>query len=225
MQAAFKTWVTGDAQPFDLAINQSGIHHMTAVAPRNFTVNAIHVGSRLYEILVHHAATSPGTAIRYGDLLAACRARNLEDAIVQRAVPIGIGMQLLFVQAFCDKHAYPNLACLAVNQKGMPGRSYPGNWEEDMHAVAAFDWSQAPAHLAAYVAEATARATPVRRCRVTEVEALEARWQHYILDKSRYASFDDNDRQEIINLLMECISVEDAYQSIMDAKADLGPVA
>lgn len=190
-----------------------------------FTTNAIHVGSRLYENLVQHAATFPGAAIRYGELLAACRASNPDDEKVQSAVPIGIGMKLLFVQAFCDKHGYPNLACLAVNQKGRPGKSYPGNWEEDMRAVAAFDWSQAPAQLAIYVAEETARAQPAPKCKMTPDQAIGIRYQHYCLDRSRYASFDDNDRKQIINLLMECVDIESAYQSVMSAKAELGPVA
>lgn len=198
---------------------------MTPTEPLNFTINAIHVGSALYEVLVQHATDFPGTAIRYGELLAACRARNPDDAAVQRAVPIGIGMKLLFVQAFCDKHGYPNLACLAVNQKGRPGVSYPGIWDEDMRAVAAFDWSQAPTQLAIYVAEATARATPVPNCKMTADKAVEVRYQHYVLDKTRYASFDDNDRKEMINLLMACVEVEAAYQTVMSAKAELGPVA
>lgn len=189
-----------------------------------FTLNAIHVGSRLYEILVQHAATKPGTAIRYGDLLAAARKRFSEDAIVQRAVPIGIGMKLLFVQAFCDKHGYPNLACLAVNQSGEPGRSYPGNWKLDMLAVANFDWSQAPANLAIYIAEATVRATPPGKCKVTEGDARTDLYKDFKLDEKRYATFDNSDREEMVNLLMECMPLADAYQAVMDAKDELGPV-
>lgn len=189
---------------------------------RPFTINDIHVGSRLYEALVQHAAASPGQAIRYGDLLAACRRAHPADAIVQRAVPIGIGMKLLFVQAFCDKHGYPNLACLAVNASGRPGESYPGNWEQDMLDVAAFDWSQAPANLAIYVAEATVKATPPVRCRLREPEVREAIFEDYKADRGRYASFDHDDREEMVNLMMECVPLAQAYQAVMDAKAEQG---
>lgn len=191
-------------------------------ATRPFTINDIHVGSRLYECLVQHAAASPGTAIRYGELLAACRKRFPEDAIVQRAVPIGIGMKLLFVQAFCDKLGYPNLACLAVNQSGKPGAAYPGNWKLDMMAVASFDWSQAPANLAIYVAEETVRATPAVRCNADEGEVRRALFDNFRADRSRYATFDLSDREEMVNLLMECIPFEQAYRAVMNAKADAG---
>jgi len=189
---------------------------------RPFTINDIHVGSRLYEVLVQHAVASPGTAIRYGELLAACRIRFPDDAIVQRAVPIGIGMKLLFVQAFCDKHGYPNLACLAVNHSGKPGAAYPGNWKLDMLAVAAFDWSQAPANLAVYVAEATIRATPVAVCRAKEADVRQVLFDDFRADRSRYASFNHDDREEMVNLLLECIPFEQAYQAVMDAKVDDG---
>ena len=191
-------------------------------AVRPFTINDIHVGSRLYEALVQHAAMHPGQAIRYGDLLAACRQAHPEDAIVGRAVPIGIGMKLLFVQAFCDKHGYPNLACLAVNATGRPGPAYPGNWEQDMLAVAAFDWSQAPANLAIYVAEETVKATPVARCRAREPEVREAIFQDYKTDRSRYASFEHDDREEMVNLMMECVPLAEAYRAVMDAKGEQG---
>lgn len=189
---------------------------------RPFTINDIHVGCRLYEALVQHAAANPGRAIRYGDLLAVCREANSADAIVQRAVPIGIGMKLLFVQAFCDKHGYPNLACLAVNASGRPGDSYPGNWELDMLAVAAFDWSQAPANLAIYVAEATVKATPAVKCRAKEPEVRNAIFEDYKTDRSRYRSFDHDDREEMVNLMMECVPLAHAYQAVMDAKAEQG---
>jgi hypothetical protein len=194
------------------------------LATRPFTINDIHVGSKLYEVLVQHAKAYPGTPIRYGDLLRECRRLYPDDAVVKRAVPIGIGMKLLFVQSFCDKHGYPNLACLAVNQSGKPGAAYPGNWELDMLAVANFDWSNAPAQLAIYVAEATVRAAPARKCKVSEDDARQAVWEDFKLDKSRYASFDESDREEMVNLLMECVEVEEAYRTVMDAKEELGPL-
>lgn len=193
-------------------------------ATRPFTINDIHVGSKLYEVLVQHAKAHPRTPIRYGDLLRECRDLHPDDAVVKRAVPIGIGMKLLFVQSFCDKHGYPNLACLAVNQTGKPGDAYAGNWELDMLAVADFDWSNVPAQLAIYIAEATLRAAPARRCKVSENDARKAAWENFKLDRSRYASFDENDREEMVNLLMECVEVEEAYRTVMNAKDELGPV-
>lgn len=188
-----------------------------------FTINCIHVGSKLYEVLVQHARTHPGTPIRYGDLLKGCRERFPDDDIVKRAVPIGIGMKLLFVKSFCDKHDYPNLACLAVNQTGRPGESYEGNWELNMLAVANFDWSNASAQLAIYVAEATVRAKP--RSKVSEKDAKQALYENFTLDRSRYEFFDQDDREEMVNLLMDGIEMEEAYLIVTGAKSELGPIA
>lgn len=33
-----------------------------------------------------------------------------------------------------------------------------------------------------------------------------------------------NDREEMVNLVMECVDIEVAYQTVIDAKRDLGPV-
>jgi len=119
-----------------------------------FTLNDIEVGSRLYEALVRHAQATQGAPIIYGDLLALAKSLHPEDPVVQRAVPIGIGMKLLFVEAFCRSHCYPNLACLAVNKLTLrPGPGYIGDWEADKRAVAAFDWSTADARLPAYISE------------------------------------------------------------------------
>lgn len=190
---------------------------------RPFTINDIHVGSKLYEVLVQHAKASPGAPVRYGDLLKGCRELYPDDAVVKRAVPIGIGMKLLFVQSFCDKHDYPNLACLAVNQSGKPGDAYPGNWESDMLAVANFDWSNVPAQLAVYVAEATVCASPP--CKVSEDDARNAVYRNYKLDENRYKSFEQDDREEMINLLMDGVDLEAAYLTVTNAKSELGQVS
>lgn len=191
-------------------------------AVRPFTINDIHVGARLYEALVKHAANHPGKPIRYGALLAACRDAHPGDAIMLRAVPIGIGMKLLFVMAFCERHGYPNLACLAVNESGKPGPAYKGNWKQDMLDVAAFDWSQAPANLAIYVAEATVLATPPVKCKAKEPEVREAIFQDFRANRGRYASFVHDDREEMVNLMMECVPLAQAYQAVMDARAEQG---
>jgi len=120
--------------------------------PRPFTLNDINVGSKLYAVLVQHAASHPGKSIFYGDLLDRARTMFHEDAEVQRAVPVGIGMKLLFVQVFCNENGYPNLACLAVNRLlRIPGGGFPGDWGQQTREVGVFDWSAAQAVVDAYV--------------------------------------------------------------------------
>lgn len=187
---------------------------------RPFTVNDIRVGTRLFAVLVHHAHANPGTTIYYGDLLAQARAANPDDAEVQRAVPIGIGMKLLFVQAFCEAHGYPNLACLAVNKgKHIPGVSYPGDWEREMRDVAAFDWAGVQSVLDTYVGAAIVAATPLRR--ISETEARDTLYKHFTANRDAYKTFSADDREEMVNILRSGVDVERALAMVLEAKVAL----
>jgi hypothetical protein len=189
---------------------------------RPFTLNDIEVGSRLYEALVHHARATQGAPIIYGDLLALARSLHPDDLVLRRAVPVGIGMKLLFVQAFCEANGYPNLACLAVNrQHRRPGPGYKGDWEADKRAVAAFDWSTADARLAAY-ASATRAALPTRPVRLTEKEAREKLFAHFRAHRDAYATVTHIDREEIVNLLREGLDEDSALRQVLDAKSEFG---
>jgi hypothetical protein len=187
--------------------------------PRPFTLNDIHVGTKLYAVLVHHAATCPGQSIFYGDLLE--RARTMfDDDEVRRAVPVGIGMKLLFVEAFCARNGYPNLACLAVNKiDKRPGDGFPGDWERQMREVAAFDWSAAQPVLDAYVIQSVEAARPLKRRK--EAPARELLFAHFREHRDAYKDFDHDDREEMVCLLMAGVDADVALRQVADAKAAL----
>lgn len=188
--------------------------------PRPFTLNDINVGSKLYAVLVQHAASHPGKSIFYGDLLDRARTMFHEDAEVQRAVPVGIGMKLLFVQAFCNENGYPNLACLAVNRlRRIPGGGFPGDWEQQMREVAVFDWSAAQPVLDAYVSGSIKAATPLVPRK--EKAARDLLFAHYRENRDAYKDFDQDDKEEMVSLLMEGFDVDIALRMVLDAKAAL----
>jgi len=188
--------------------------------PRPFTLNDIHVGTKLYTALVHHAATQPGHTVFYGDLLAQARGMYPEDADVKRAVPIGIGMKLLFVEAFCHENGYPNLACLAVNKdRRRPGAGFSGDWSQQMRAVAAFDWSSAQPALGDYVSRSTTAATPLKRR--TDLAARELLFAHFRAHRDAYKDFDGDDREEMVSLLIAGIDIDSALRAVLEAKAAL----
>lgn len=194
----------------------------TASAPllRPFTLNDINVGSKLYAVLVRYAATHPGQSVFYGDLLDQARTMFPEDAQVERAVPIGIGMKLLFVERFCNASAYPNLACLAVNRsRGTPGDGFPGNWLQQMRDVAAFDWSAAQPLLDAYVSDSIKAATPLKRRKEAEARAL--LFAHFRQHRDAYRDFNQDDKEEMVSLLMEGFDADVALHTVLDAKAAL----
>lgn len=189
-----------------------------AIDISDFTLNDIHVGTRLYAALVAHARSIGGTPVFYLDILQLAKALDPHDEELQRAVPIGIGMKLLFVEAFCVSHGYPNLACLAVNKAtGRPGDRYKGDWEAEKRAVAAFDWSTAQENMDAYVQHAKRVVTPKKRRSLDDAKQL--RWDHYATNRQPYAKFSKEDKIEVLNLLVEGFDVEEAHRRVAGALA------
>ena len=195
-----------------------------------FTVNDIEVGARIYEALVHCARSLRGMPITYGDLLAAARQLHPKDAVLDRAVPVGIGMKLLFVEEFCRAHAYPKLACLAVNRSTMrPGPGYQADWEDggearweaDRRMVAGFDWSGADAQLAAFADRA--RAAVPARLKPRKERPADVSWYAYFCShRAACEKVTPEDKQEIINLLMAGLDPETSLKRVLAAKADFG---
>ena len=193
-----------------------------ARAEQQITVNDIEVGMRVYEALAHHARTGQGAPIGYKDLLTLARSLHPKDAVLGRAVPIGIGMKLRFVDAFCAAHAWPRLSSLAVDQETMlPARGYDGDWEADRRAAAAFDWSGADAQLPAF-ASAQRAAVPAR-LKPRKERPADVSWYAYFCSHRKDCEWiNQEDKHEIINLIMAGLDPETALKRVQAAKAESG---
>lgn len=187
-----------------------------------FTFNDIEVGARLVEALVRQATSLRGMSITYGDLLTLARSLHPKDEVLGRAVPVGIGPKLQFVEGFCAMHGLPRLACLAVDREtGRPAPGYQGDWEADRRAVANFDWSAADGLLAAYVDAMRARVPP--RFKPRKERPADVAWYAYF--RSHRAACETllpEDRQEIINQMMAGLDPETALARVLAAKRDFG---
>ena len=195
---------------------------MTSATPAKpvFTLNDIDIGLRVHEALAHHAAASRGAPITYTDLLTLARSLHPKDAALGRAVPVGIGMKLLFVSGFCAAHGYPDLACLAVARATMrPASWYQGEWETERRAVADVDWSAAQAALDAYAGAARA-AVPARLKPRKERPADVAWYAYFCSHRSACDKVTQHDKQEIINLIMAGLDPDTSLQRVLAAKAD-----
>lgn len=187
-----------------------------------FTFNDIEVGARLVEALVRQATSLRGMPITYGDLLTLARSLHPKDDVLGRAVPVGIGPKLLFVEGFCALHGYPNLACLAVNRETLrPGPGYQGDWEADKRAIASFDWSVADAPLAAYVDAMRAR-VPARFKPRKERPADVAWYAYFCSHRAACETLTPEDKQEIINQMMAGLDPATALARVLAAKHDFG---
>jgi hypothetical protein len=187
-----------------------------------FTLTDIEVGVRLVEALVQHALASAGQPIAYADLLTLGRGMYPKDATLGRQVVVGIGMKLSFVEAFCKANGYPDLACLAVNKATMrPGPGFQGDWDAERAAVAGFDWSGVPARLTAYAAEARA-AVPSRYKPRQERPADVAWYAYFCSHRQACAGITNDDKKEIINLLMAGLDPDTALRRVLATKAEFG---
>lgn len=187
-----------------------------------FTFNDIEVGARLVDALVRQATTLRGMPITYGDLLTLARSRHPKDEVLGRAVQVGIGPKLGFVEAFCAAYGYPNLACLAVNRAtSQPAPGYQGDVEADRRAVAGCDWSAAEAQLAAYAA--AMRAGMPARFKPRKERPADVAWYAYFCShRAACEKLAPEDKQEIINQMMAGLDPETALTRVLAAKPDFG---
>lgn len=191
------------------------------------TQGDIDVGIKLVDALVRHATTRGGAPIAYADLLTLTRSLHPKDAAVDRAVPVGLGVKLRFVEQFCEANAYPNLASLAVNPATMrPASAYQGEWDADRQAVAAFDWAKAgvEARLAAF-AQAARAAVPARLKPRKERPADVSWYAWFSAHREACKAVTGEDKKEIINLLMAGLDPASALQRVLAAKAEFGAPA
>lgn len=195
----------------------------TSAAPAIlYTLNDIDVGVRLAEALIAHATAAPVTAIGYGALLAQARALYPRDAALGRAVVVGIGPKLLLVALFCRQHGYPNLAALAIHPAtGKPGPHADG--AADPGAIAAADWTMAPARLAAD-AKAWRAAVPARLKPRAERPADVAWYAWFRTHRAECAQVSAEGKHDIINLVMAGLDPETALRRVLAAQAIYGDV-
>ncbi len=191
-----------------------------ARAEQQITVNDIEVGVRVYQALAHHARTGQGAPIGFKDLLTLARSLHPKDAVLGRAVPIGIGMKLRFVDAFCAAHGYPRLSSLAIDQESMlPATGYHGDSEADRRAAAAFDWSGADAQLPAFAG--AQRAAVPARLKPRKERPADVSWYAYFCSHRKDCEWvKQEEKQEIINLIMAGLDPETALKRVLDARTD-----
>jgi hypothetical protein len=183
-----------------------------------FTLTDIDVGCRLAEALAVQASTGEAAPITHEDLLTLARSLHPKDATLGRAVPVGIGMKLRFVDAFCEANGYPGLACLAVDKVTMqPGAAYRADWDAERRAVAGFDWNSAKDGLAAYAA--ALRAQVPRRFKPRKERPADVAWYAYFCShREACKDITGEDKAEIINLLMSGLDPESALKRVRAAK-------
>lgn len=202
-------------------------NQLSSQLSNQLTHGDIDVGQKLADALVRQATAQQAAPIAYADLLTLTRLLHPKDAAVDRAVPVGLGMKLRFVEDFCRTNGFPNLACLAVNPLSMrPGQDYEGDPDADQRAVAVFDWPAAavPERMAAWAKQARA-ALPARFKPRKERPADVTWYAWFSAHREACKGVTGEDKKEIINLLMSGLDPESALCRVLAAKAEFAGAA
>lgn len=171
----------------------------------------IDVGARLVVALVQHAGAHPGVPVTGADLLALARKAHPRDAVLGRALPLGLAPKLQFVAAFCAQYGYPDLAALVP----------PGTADS---AIASYDWpgaaSACTAQLAVF-AKAAHAAVPARFKARAERPADVAWYAYFRSHRAACEPVSSDGKKEIINLIMAGLDPEAALARMLAAQAAL----
>jgi len=177
--------------------------------PLQWTGTDIDVGARLLAALMQHAGARPGVAIEGADLLALARKAHPRDAMLGRALPLGLAPKLQFIAAFCAQYGYPDLATLVLPRVPDP-------------AVASHDWAgtavSAGVQLLTFAKLAHA-AVPARFKARAEKPADIAWYAYFRSHRAACEAVTGEGKKEIINLIMAGLDPESALSRVLAAQA------
>lgn len=180
------------------------------------TTTDTHLAAIYYDVLLEHARTKPGESIRYREVIEHARLLHPNDDIAAAAIPLSIGRRLELIVEFVRQNQLPPLTCIVVNETGKPGESFKvvgESWEADMKAVAEHDWAEWKGKWDFYI-QSTNKAA-IKLTRRKESVALEMVHDEYRAGKIPKLS--DAKKAQLVTLLIEGLSVDDAVQEISNA--------
>ena len=197
------------------------------MAVKKMTEISVCLAKLYFAVLLEHVRIELGKAeaernitIRYGELVRRAREKYPDAPYIEAAIPTNIGKRLLVVEMICKRLGLPNLACLAVNAKGLPGEGYTGDWEADKTAVLAFGWDAVSADVAnAFEMETEAAKNPAKKTKRSEDEARALLWQDYKATPAKYDGKVDYDtREAMIKMLISGLSIAEAFDEVVEVE-------
>lgn len=177
------------------------------------TTTDAHLARIYYDILLEHARSNSGQAIRYKKVLEFAKQQHPKDEIVQSAIPVSMGRRLEVIVRFISEHQLPPLTSIVVNDSGQPGASYrPVNesWMADMAAVAIHDWSKWQGRWETHIETTRKAASPLKRRK--EQEARNLVHEAYVAKRIPKLALDM--KEQLVELLRDGLLLEDAVAEL-----------
>ncbi|AVX26346.1 Uncharacterized protein ALO42_04186 [Pseudomonas syringae pv. atrofaciens] len=190
----------------------------TPVPPLYETVTLIDVklASAYYPILVDLARHK--YCLTYGGLVQRAKDEYPKNNIVQNAIPVSTGRRLDVVRMFTSERDMPDLTSLVISKgSGECGPGFRRNFDPvtAREAVFAFDWSDVTMDFDGFI-DHTEQAIKPRRT-VSKGVALKLMSDYNLRHRSTLPADIRERREEIIDLIMEGFTQEEAFQMVQQA--------
>ena len=157
--------------------------------------------------------------VTYGELVARAKLAYPGLTVVQKAIAVSTGRRLDVVRRFTNERGLPDLSLLVLSP-GAVGRGVGPKRSSDLEAtretVSDFDWSSVVTEFAGFIKQAEA-ATKHRKT-VKEAVALEAMSAHFREHQATLPARVREQRQAIIEMIMEGFSAEEAFERALQAE-------
>lgn len=177
---------------------------------KNITLNDVQLASAYYPILIDLAVHKH--CLTYSELVERAKETYPSKPAVQNAIAVSTGRKLDVVRIFTAERDLPDLTCLIINKgAGECGIGFTQHFDPvaAREKVFAFDWSAVSTDFDGYIKHTEAAIIPKKR--IKRPEALKAMSQHYSQHKSQLPANITDQRELIIELLMEGFAPAEAF--------------
>jgi hypothetical protein len=177
----------------------------------------VKLASAYYPILVDLARHKH--CLTYGELVKRAKIKYPENDKVQKAIPVSTGRRLDVVRMFTSERDMPDLTSLIISKdSGECGSGFSRNFDPVMarEVVFAFDWSDVTMDFDGFINHTEQALKP--RKTVSKGVATKLMSDYNLQHRSTLPADIREQREEIIELIMEGFTQEEAFQMVQQPK-------
>ena len=184
---------------------------------KNVTLNDVQLASAYYPILIDLAKYK--YCLTYSELVERAKEQYPFNPVVQKAIAVSAGRKLDVVRLFTVERALPDLTCLVISKSaGECSSGFTDHFDPvaARQKVFAFDWSAVSTDFDGYIKHTETAITP--RKPIKKAAALTLMSAHYLTHRSDLPSHIHQQRDLILELLMEGFTPAEAFSLAAPAK-------
>ncbi|MCH1929554.1 hypothetical protein L9G16_05120 [Shewanella sp. A25] len=179
----------------------------------NMTLNDLQLAAAYFPILIDIAKHKH--CLTYGELVTRAKETYPNLEYVQNAIPVSTGRKLDVVRCFTNERELPDVTSLVINKgDGECGSGFTSTFDpvKARSEVYAYDWSEVSTEFDLYIDTSQKSVTP-RKAR-KKPDALKLLANFYSQHKANYPAAIRNEREQIIELLMDGFSEKEAFDLV-----------